>query len=347
MDHPKKNCALILPGAVAKGAYEAGVIDVLSTRGIKVNRVVATSSGALNGIAYAAGIRSGDVEGMSRRLLNAWVEGGGWAQALHLDPFALLTGRGLSNSDGLLHMLRALVKPCTAAVRHHVEFRVIVAPLEGVSARIGGKDATTFEKMVAFCPEDFDSEVGLERMFTAVTAACAFPGLFKPVEVEGLGPCIDGGAVNNAPIKYALDENDVDRIFVVVPYPEAMAHLKSCRHAGFALTMHLVEILINERLFRDLRDSQVVNTSIARIHRLVDTGVLTPVQAHEVKKALQIRRVDITEIRPDKAVPGNAFSGFFSRADRERLIEEGRRAAQQCLDHVEPESDAKEKSPVE
>jgi predicted acylesterase/phospholipase RssA len=48
----KPHCALILPGAVAKGAYEAGAIEELTHREIRIDRIVATSSGALNGVAY-------------------------------------------------------------------------------------------------------------------------------------------------------------------------------------------------------------------------------------------------------------------------------------------------------
>ena len=70
--------ALVLPGAVARGAYEAGVIEVLAEQDTRIDRIVATSSGALNGLAYAVGIRSGTEKEIAARLIASWVEDGGW-----------------------------------------------------------------------------------------------------------------------------------------------------------------------------------------------------------------------------------------------------------------------------
>jgi hypothetical protein len=53
--------ALILAGAVAKGAFHAGAISVLAEREVAVTRIVATSDGALNAAVLAAGIATGRV----------------------------------------------------------------------------------------------------------------------------------------------------------------------------------------------------------------------------------------------------------------------------------------------
>ena len=55
-------------------------------------------------------------------------------------------------------------------------------------------------------------------MFAAATASAGLPIVFAPVEVDGLGPCLDGGMVNNTPMKWALDSKvgaEVDAIVVV------------------------------------------------------------------------------------------------------------------------------------
>jgi len=36
----------------------------------------------------------------------------------------------------------------------------------------------------------------------AATASAGLPIVFAPVTVDGLGPCIDGGTVNNTPMKW-------------------------------------------------------------------------------------------------------------------------------------------------
>ncbi len=329
---PVSHFALVLPGAVARGAYEAGVIEVLASSDIKIDRIVATSSGALNGLAYAAGIRGGCEREMAEKLAKSWIKNGSWENSLNLNLWGLLRGRGLSSRQGLMTLMTDMVKPCTAAVKNPVEFRVIVTPLNGVLSNIGKNPATTYETILKFADDDFDTQEGLDRIFNAVSAACAFPGLFEPVVIPELGPCVDGGAVNNAPIKYALEESDVNRVMMPVPFPALMP--PSEWKTGFSLLNHLIQILINERLFRDLKEGQTVNRDAQALEDLLAKGILTDEQVDAVKDALDIRKVEITEIRPEQVSKSSPFSGFFHQADRQQLIEDGRQATLRALARI-------------
>ena len=325
---PDENAfAIVLPGAVARGAYEAGVLDVLAESGCRVHRIVATSSGALNGLAYAAGLRAGREREAARKLLDAWLKRGSWQSSFNLNVWGLLRGRGLSSRDGLMELMRSIVEPCRAEVKVPVEFRVIVTPLNGVVSCIGARPATTFETVLKFQNEDFDTQEGLERMFKAVSAACAFPGLFDPVDLPGLGLCVDGGAVNNAPIRYALEESGVTRVLMPVPFPALMPAGKW--GSGFSLLNHLIEILINERLYRDLKEAQAVNRDAQAIRRLA--ARISAEQVAEIHAALSIREVEIIQVRPESAFKTSPFAGFFHRVDRQRLIDAGREAARSAL----------------
>jgi predicted acylesterase/phospholipase RssA len=325
----KSHRALILPGAVSKGAYEAGVISILAEKDVRIDRIVATSSGALNGVAYAAGIRAGCEKEMAEKLTRAWIELGSWHDALRFSPLDLITGKGLSKRDGLLKMLNSLVIPCSHSKKREVELRIIVASLNGIRGAIGAKPASTYEKVIHFSGADFDTAEGLERIFNATTAACAFPGLFSPVEIEGLGPCFDGGTVNNAPIAYALDEGDISEVIVPVPFTELLP--KPVLPRGFRLLNHLVNILINERLYRDLKDAEAVNSTVAALNTLVSSGVLSSAQLQAVNAILHIRKVKITQIRPAQNLGGTVFSGFFHQAERKKYVHEGRKAAIKSL----------------
>ena len=317
--------ALILAGAVAKGAYEAGVIGVLAERKVPITRIIATSSGALNAVAYAAGIRAGHEEGAAKMLSSAWLDQGSWYDSLHFTPAALLTGKGFSDNRGLLKMLHALVTPCTGPIRNEIDLRIVVAPLHGIVGAIGEIPATTYEAVLRFSGEDFDSPEGLERVFNATAAACAFPGLFAAVEIAGLGPCVDGGAVNNTPIRYALEDPSIDHVIVPVPFPAILPTPGTLR--GAALAEHLLEALINERLYRDLKDADATNRWIAALDALEASGALSSQQIEKIKSILPERQVRITEIRPEKMLDGNLFSGFLSRDLREKYLEDGRNAA--------------------
>jgi predicted acylesterase/phospholipase RssA len=334
MRTPKEShFALVLPGAVAKGAFEAGVISILADQESKIDRIVATSSGALNGLAYAAGIRSGNEKEMAKRLVDYWIDNGEWNNSLSFNPLNWFKASGLSNQDGLLKMMRELIKPCELSQKKDVEFRIIVSPLHGIMGKIGQTPATSYEKVLEFKGEDFDTQEGLERMFTAVTAACAFPGLFTPVDVEGLGPCVDGGAVNNAPINYALKESGVDRVIMPIPFPAVMPPAKSLK--GLGLLNHLIEILINERLYRDLTVADTINRHVDHLEGLVKAGKITEDQMYLVTDTLHIRKVQITEIRPVEPIKQSAFSGFFKKEDRIRLVEAGQNSTRHIFATLE------------
>jgi NTE family protein len=324
--------SLVLPGAVAKGAYEAGVIEVLVENEIKIDRIVATSSGALNAIALAAGIRAGHERAMAKNLVTAWIEKGGWFDTFKLNPFNLIRGRGLSGHEGISELIKSVITPCTHSEKKDIEVRIIVTPLYGVDGNIGDKVATTFEKVVSFTGEDFDTEEGLARIFEVTLAACSFPGIFSAVDVAGLGPCVDGGTVNNAPIHYAMDYIDVSHIIMPVPFPEIMRVPKSL--GGFNLLSHLIEILINERLYRDLKTAETTNTDVRLLEEMVKKDQLSPNQLAEIKKILNIRNINIHEVRPKESLKVGSFSGFFSKNDRMKLVEEGREAMRAMLQEV-------------
>jgi predicted acylesterase/phospholipase RssA len=330
----KNHSALVLPGAVARGAFEAGVIQVLAENDVRIDRIVATSSGALNGLAYAAGIRSGREKELADKLVQYWIENGEWNNSLSFNPLTWIKGSGLSSQSGLIKMMREMITPCEASARREVEFRIIVSPLKGVTSRIGQIPATTFEKGLEYGNEDFDSQERLETLFKSVSAACAFPGLFSPVDLDGLGPCIDGGAVNNAPIGYALRELGTNRVIMPIPFPALMT--QDPKTSGFGLVNQLIEILINERLFRDLSDAELMNESFDQLGAMVLQGLLTQEQFELVTNTLQLRKVETTEVRPLRHLEQSSFSGFFKKADRVELIAEGRKAALRCLDFKKP-----------
>jgi hypothetical protein len=326
----KSGIALVLPGAVSRGAYEAGVLGVVAEKGLKIRRIVATSSGALNGVAYAAGIRRGLEKEMASALATNWIEHGTWRDSLALKPSSWLRGKGFSGNAGLLSMLREIVSPCPAnAAKQEIELRIVVAAMNGVQGSIGKTPATTFEKVLRFSGVDFDTQEGLERIFQCASAACAFPGLYAAVELPGLGPCFDGGTVNNTPIAYALEEGDIDRVIVPIPSPSLLGPPGVPSGAGLA--KHLIEVLVNERMFRDLRDAQMINERVEVLDALVEKGVLTPAQLKAVKRALPYRTVDVLEVRPEQQLEGTLFSGFMSRKARVEFIRQGREAGESCL----------------
>jgi NTE family protein len=319
--------AIVLAGAVAKGAFEAGALQALARADVEIVRIVAASSGALNGTLAAASVRAGQFPQGMNLLAELWRDDAGWRDAFHLSSTDLLARRAVSDSHRILDLLRKRIPPVPQAAQD-INLRLLVAPLYGTTGTVGQHEATTFEAVRDFATEDFSTAEALERVFTAATASSAFPFLFAPVEVDDLGPCVDGGAVNNTPVKWALEGvmgASLDAIVVISTTLELRPEVPHPLH-GLEYAGHLATMLVGERLYRDLKEAETVNVQLARLKALVATGVLDEAQHAQVLAALDWaghRPVQIVQIRPLAELTGSSFTGFFDADLRRGYVDAG------------------------
>ena len=328
MPHPASETAVVLAGGVAKGAFEAGALDVLAEAGIDISQVVGASSGALNAAMLAGGIRAGRVASRTQRLMELWRDDAGWMKVFHFSLHDLVTRTGLSDSREILALLRREVPRIATAAVNPVRLRIVVAALRGVAGAIGDTPATTFEGVCSFADGDFDDEARREALYVAATASAAFPLLFHPVDVPPLGPCYDGGAVNNTPIQRATADG-LKRVIVVSPYPAVLGPPPPLE--GIELLSRLVDILIQERVYRDLKMAESANATVARLTELTRAGTLDAAQLDAVMQTLSLQPLTIVAIRPDRELSGNAFTGFLHRSLRDEYIGAGQAAARTQL----------------
>ena len=320
--------AIVLAGGVAKGAFEAGAIQVLVEHGIKLAQVVGTSSGALNAILLAAAIRANREREAMPDLLNLWRDEASWMHVFHFTVRDALRRRALSDSTKLLHLMRTEIPKVATAAVNPVRLHLVVSAIDGVINRLGSERATTFEGVCSFEGEDFDDDAGRERIYAAAAASAAFPVVFRPVEVAGIGPCYDGAIVNDTPLKLAID-GGADRVVVIAPYPAEFKPRPTA--GGIEMLTHLVDMLTHERLFRDLLQAEKTNDSIERLRALVLRGELTGQQLDVILRQLDIRPIEVITIRPPAELEGNAFAGFAERRLREAYLVAGQAAARLAL----------------
>lgn len=307
--------ALVLAGSVVKGAFAAGALSVLSDpetkarNGIDVTRIVGASSGALNGAYYAAAVRDGTEAFAGQRLAQLWLDDATIRGAFDFSLEDVVRGLGVSNSDKLLAVMREQIRPATGTLP--IELRVVVANASGETIDVAGSPATTFEHVFDFDGADFDAAESLERVFTAVAASSAVPGIYAPVPIELDGRTVqgfDGGIVDDAPLGHALDDApEITRVFVCTPFPRVRT--EPLQLHGLALAGHILDLLVQERLIRDLQ-------RVADRNRSGWAG-RGPVQ--------------VVEIRPDADLPGSAWTGFVSLALRRQYVQAGVDAARRAL----------------
>ncbi len=327
-----KKIAVVLAGAFSKGGFEAGALAELVKYPVDIRSIVATSSGALNGTVLAAALHGArDQRALERELdglCSTWSQTRG-GQVFRVSPGDILGARGISDQSGLLKLLRDSVKVRErAGGRSPFNLTIVAAPLAGVATPEG----FTFEWQGRFDNGSFTTKEALERVFQAAAASASFPGAFAPSHVEGVGPCIDGGAVNNTPIKYALEGCDADTVVLVTSTPSgcALGEEAASRLGGVSLISRLAEILVNERLYRDLREAQQVNAAIAAMEA-------DPSLAPHLPRILDClgwagrRRLTLRCIRPEVEMPGDFLSSAFDRELRARHVAEGRKRAREVL----------------
>jgi NTE family protein len=354
-----KKVAVILPGAVAKGAFAAGVLKVLAEQDLEVTRIVATSSGALNAALYASYLRRGIEREGAAEIARMWIERAGFLSVFSPDLAGILRLEGAFSSK-IRELLRSRIAAGEISAPRPISLRLLVAPLRGVDSRHLDAVAldddpdplpltanrTTYEYVCDFDQDDFNTVEQRDRVINAALASSAFPLVFVPVDVEvenlrrrvRLGPCIDGGAVNNAPIKWAMGGaigDQLDAILVIAPSPGIEPRPTDVR--GAKLIDQVAEMLVNERLYRDLREAERVNQRLAALEELRNHG-LSADHLAKVKDALGwkgMKQIGIVEIRPRVALEGNAFSAFFSKTRRREYIQIGEDRAWETFEDPE------------
>ena len=185
---------LALGGGGAKGAAEVGVLKVLEEAGIHVDYIAGTSIGSIVGGLYAAGYSASELETMFQT--QEWL-------SLLTDRKASLNNEPYTTIDGVTYIFG---------------FPVMDRNSRGIGVMSGGRIEQLIDSMVSVkgCTE-FEGlnipfrcvtadirnakEVILSKgvLCKALRASMAIPGIFKPVEHNGL-LLVDGGMLNNLPV---------------------------------------------------------------------------------------------------------------------------------------------------
>ena len=218
--------AFVLSGGGSLGAVQVGMLQALAERDIQPDLLVGTSAGAVNA-AYVAG------HGTGRQALDDLAAI--WVGLRRRDVFPV---------DPLRHLL-ALAGTRPSLCSNHALGRLLTEHL--AYRRL--EDAAIPVHVVA---TDFLS--GQEMLLStgdavsAVLASAAIPGVFPPVEREGL-VLVDGGIADNAAISQAVALG-AHRVFVL-PTGFACA-LDTPPATPLATALHAISLLIEQRLILEV-----------------------------------------------------------------------------------------------
>ena len=183
----KLNIGITLSGGGARGAAHIGALRALTEAGIVPNEVVGVSAGALVGAMYAAGVPFDDMMDFALR-----------SSIFRFYKIGMpLTG--LTSSDYLKERL-ATVVPANS-------FEPLVHSLHVGVTNLNTGQLELWNR---------------GPLHEVVAASCGIPFLFRPVVIDG-AQYVDGGVIENMPVKPLLNRSDFIIGSNLMPYENLKA----------------------------------------------------------------------------------------------------------------------------
>jgi len=217
----KPRLGLALGGGGARGFAHIGVLRVLEAEGIRPDVVVGTSVGSLIGALVADGRDAAEVERLALTVEKD--------DFFDYGPRSLLAG-GLARGERIERFV------ATHARAHIIEELPIRFAAVAVALRTG--EATVFDR---------------GPLARAVRASCTIPGVFAPVEIDGV-TYVDGGIV--APVPAGVARRLGAEVVLAVALPAAVP--EECPRNPITVFLHAMDIMAAEIGRVYARDADVV-----------------------------------------------------------------------------------------
>ena len=261
---------LVLSGGGAKGFAHIGVLKVLEEAGIKIDYIGGTSMGAVIGGLYASGYNASQIDSIFTQtnfdeLINDYIPRSSknfygkkndelYAVVLPFSNFRIGIPEALSKGMYNYNLLTSL----TRNVRHVRDFNKLPTPFLCIATNIETGEEVLLNK---------------GSLVQAMMASSAFPSLFTPVEIDG-NLLVDGGVVNNYPIKEVRDLGA--DIIIGVDVQDDLMKRKSLKNA----TRILVQITNLQSI--DKMKSKTKDTDIYVKPDIRDFGVISFDRGEEI-----------------------------------------------------------------
>lgn len=246
---------LALQGGGAHGAFTWGVLDrLLEEDGVKIGWISATSAGAVNAAALAAGLAAGGREGARAKLRDVWtaVHKAGVPDFLRLNPFLY----GLSRSSSMAQV---------ASLWSPYEFNPLgFDPLRRLLTETIDFDVVR-KSPVSLLLAATEVATGRARLFRgpavtvdAVLASACLPTLHHAVRIDGVAYWDGGFSANPDLITLAMESPVADTLIVQIN-PLVRHGLPTGQRE---ITGHVNRLTFNAPLLRDVEIIETVRETL-------------------------------------------------------------------------------------
>lgn len=225
--------AIVLGGGGNRGALEVGSLLAFFEYGIRPDILVGSSAGAMN----AAFIATDPSAAGAQRLAEIWLQAGEadlFPGNVLTEAVRFLLGKdSLFPNDNLRRFVEANTPPGFRYFGDITETRLLVTAgdLRTGTLFIFGHD-----------PE--------APILEAVLASAALPGIYPPIEWDGL-QLVDGATVANVPVSIAAEEGATTIYAVSLGYD---GHPRAPARGALRVALQSVDVLLFQQFVHDLHD---------------------------------------------------------------------------------------------
>ena len=332
MDEPKKitldskqGIGIVLSGGGAGGAYEAGVIKALKEAGVKFKLAAGTSAGALNASLIAAD--------KIDQMVKLW-EDISQKKVLSIRP--KLKRGALLSDDPLEKLIRAEIDEKAAKEIIDSSIKLIV-----ISSDLRNKQAIV--------DEDFKN---YEQIIKSLMSSCSIPVVFPFQELSKgvndkklVDQLVDGGIVNNFPIKEAIETGLCKNFFTVslfVPEVENSEDKEDYMRNLFHIGMRALEIIFTNSYMKQINEVKEKIVLANSLKEMLDTKISTPnILSPEIEEKIKrlyeeykiYEGINIIEINPKKRLSIGILD--FAKDKIKKAMEMGYEDAKEKLKNIE------------
>lgn len=257
---PRKKVGVVLSGGGAKGFAHVGVLKILEEVGIPIDYIAGTSMGAVVGGLYAVGHSAGMIDSLIQILdwnhlmrdnvyrkdvpASQRNNQGRYVVSLPYNlPFGDKSG-GVTLPPGVFtgQNIYTLLLNSTIGYQENISFDNLPIPFGCISA-----DVRTGE------------EIAMRKgnLAEAIRASMAIPGMFTPVEKEGM-LLIDGGVINNYPVDLVRSMG-ADIVIGVIFSPDEK-ELAQSRGSISEITQQIWNFIGQEKRSSNIEDTDILIT---------------------------------------------------------------------------------------
>ena len=318
--------ALVLSGGGAKGAYQVGVISELLSRGVDFDLISGSSIGAFNGALLAEFINKGLTNNeIARKMKQVWSE---------LGDFLRINWSGFINnfftparipSIFTNQQIRDLLEKYISSDRRFSDYTGCQLSVTGTN--LNNYEITTF---------DFNAKISVIK---AVVASMAFPVALPAVKIKG-DNYIDGGTLNNAPLKEAILWG-TELVYVVFLSPlSAIAgpdhpHEEKNNYSALEVIEILLDLASDKLMYGDLKNARKINKLISLLNRyqseLPQQFLKQICQLFGLKSKGNKKIINVKKIAPQDILTPPGLIGFNQIEVLKDLIRKGEKDTRKLL----------------